>query len=154
MTGTTLPDYVRGYLIAAGAVRAPTDPGGPALVPLWLNPDGGPPAPGEGTDPARVGDPVVAALTWAPETPTARHEGFLAIEHLDLWIRSRTQAQAVAFHHQIRALLHDQRGIDMGGLRVQEALLYQGLSRTGGEPGRHAFKAQYQFWYFAADAAA
>lgn len=143
-----LMDYLRDHLIAAGLVRDPDVPGD--LPPLWLSPDAVP-APGDGTATQR-GNRVVVAATVAPETPSRRHEGFIALEHVDLWIRSRTVPQAIETHHALRDELHDRRGYDLAGLRVQESLMSQGFSYTGGAPQALTHKAQYQFTYFAVDA--
>jgi hypothetical protein len=145
-----LMDYLRDHLVAQGLVRRAKDDTAPdmTLPPMWLSPDEIP-APGEEPLP---GQNVVIAATWAPETPSARMEGFLSLDHVDLWIRTRSVPQAVQAHHQLRAELHDRPGWDMAGLRVQESMLYQGLARTGGQAQALTHKCQYRFLYFAADA--
>lgn len=143
-----LMDYLRDHLITAAIARDPDTAGD--LPPLWLSPDGVP-APGAGKG-VQIGNKVVLAATVAPETPSRRHEGFLAVEHVDLWIRSRTVPQAIEVHHVLRAELHDSYHWDMAGLIVQESMMSLGLAYTGGPPQALTHRAQYRFVYFVGDA--
>jgi hypothetical protein len=143
-----LMDYLRDHLITAGLVRDP-DVAGDA-PPFWLSPDGIP-APGAGKAP-KVGPNVVLAAMVAPETPSRRHEGFLASEHVDLWIRSRTVPQAIEIHHALREELHDKYHWDMAGLIVQESMMNLGFAYTGGPAQALTHRAQYRFEYFTIDA--
>lgn len=148
--GPLLMDYLRDWLIAQNVVRKPSVAG--SLPPLYLSPDAIP-APGDGQAPNRS-DNIVIAATWAPETPSARHEGFMSMDSVAFWLRTRTTPQAIETHHMLRGLLHDQRHYDMAGLVVQESLLEQGLAFTGGPAQALTHKCQYRFAYFVVDAAA
>lgn len=121
---------LRDHLVDEQIVRRTREAGG--LPPLWLAPRNGVPAPGEPEDATanqlieRHPDLVVGAYR-ATGIPSPRHEGFIDRAAVELRIRARTEGLATALHRQLRGELHDRRAWLMGGLRVEESLMFRDL---------------------------
>jgi hypothetical protein len=144
---SSLLTALRDHLVTAGLVRKPSVPG--ALVPLWLEPQLGTPAPGEGNNPTEVGSDLVigAFLTggFAPE-PFASYQRRPII---DLRFRGRTPQNIETTELAITKQLIDRRDFMLGApgnqLHIIECEQWRALQRLGSD--EQGFEYVTAFWF-------
>lgn len=133
----TLLDSMRDYLVAQGVGRMPRVAG--ALPPIWLQPAGGTPAPGDKSG-VEVGEPVVLGLIQTIEVPPAPEDVEWREDIVDIWIRSRTWPQTVSAWATMRPLLigsfaNQRMNWTMGDFTVMRSRAWNGLALLDSEPG-------------------
>jgi hypothetical protein len=104
------------HLVAQGLVREPDTPG--PLPPLWLEPQHGLLAPGEGKKPVQRGTDAVIGAYITGGFATRPFEGFLRYPTVELRFRTSAAPRAYDLEQAITPVLIDQRNWDMGGLQV------------------------------------
>jgi hypothetical protein len=149
MSLVLLLQHLRDYLVAQGLVRDPRA-NTPALPPMWLEPRNGTPAPGEpegatGNRAVEVGQDLVVAAFPVKPFPSRRHEGFIRKDAIELILRARLAEHALGFEPGLRAALHDKRGWDMAGMRIEETLETQGLTPLARGAQGFTYTLEYSF---------
>ena len=145
-----LLEQLRAHLIAEGIARHP-DAGGP-LPPLWIQPEGGAPAPGDKSGVQNHADLVVTAqFTGGLAAP--RYASDRRRDTVDFWLRARRAPFAMEAEAQLRGeLVGDlgRRNWNMAGLTVVESLEWAALrsSTAYAGPG-HTFVWTCLFEYWA-----
>lgn len=135
-----LLEHLRDHLVAEGLVELPNTNGPlPALV---LEPRDGAPGPGAG---AFADEELVVSAFIATGIPSQRHEGFVRIDAVDLWLRATSPRVAVEWEELLVNELHDKRGWDMAGLRVEETLQFRALQRLSSSSAGWTFTTEYLF---------
>lgn len=136
--------HLRDYLVGLGIARKPSVAG--SVPPLWLEPRNGVPAPGEtpGNDALEAGEVVLGAFRTTGIAPR-RHEGFVRIDAVDVWIRSRNALQAFQLHDQLRDALNDLRSWDMAGLHIEESLMFRDLQRIRSDSSGFSYTSEFTF---------
>jgi hypothetical protein len=135
---------LRDYLVAQSIVRKPSVAGG--LPPLWLEPQLGTPAPGEGNNPTEVGSDLVlgAFLTG----------GFAQPPYMGSWLRQPivqinfrgTNPQTIqATELAITKRLTDKRDFMLSTLYVVECEQWQALQRLGSD--EQGFEYTVAYWF-------
>jgi hypothetical protein len=114
-------EALRDHLITQNIARSPRVAG--PKPPLWLAPQNGIPAAGEGTNATEVGDPAVLALFLAPGIASSPFEAWMERPIVDVWARTRTSPQALDLLHAVRGAVigvtpEPAVGFVMGGLTV------------------------------------
>ncbi len=127
----TLLDALRNHLIGQGIVRKPAVAG--AAPPLWLEPDEGAPAPGEGTTATEINAGAVLAAFLTGGIAPERYETFIRRDTVDIWIRTRTAPIAFDLDARVRRELADRRNWNMGGMRVIESSQFRPLQRLASD---------------------
>lgn len=142
---TQLLPNLRVFLADAGIARAPGTAAPDDVYPLWLDPRGGVPAPGEKAgvedDPDVVlGAFVVSGIPRAPYDAT-----HLRTDAVDIWIRVRLAPFAYDVDDRIRDVLSDKRAYSLGVLTILESRLFRPLQRLGSDANGYTFTTQYTF---------
>jgi hypothetical protein len=139
-----LLDALRDELIAAGLARKPSIAG--ATPPLWLEPRDGVPAPGEGDNPAAVGDPLVLAAFLTGGIPRQAYAKMLRRDIVDIWLRARTFPDITTAEAAITAQLIDKRNWTMGtSLKIIECEQWRPLQPL--ERDEHGFTFTVSYWF-------
>lgn len=134
-------EEVQRYLISAGFVRDP-ETSNSTLPPLWVAPDEGTPAPGEGAAPELHTD-AVAGIFRAPGIAPRPYEGFIRIDAVDFVIRVLDVKDAVNFEASVRVLMNDKRGWWMGRMLVESSQLARDLQQIDASTVATTFNFQY-----------
>ena len=134
---------LRDYLVAQEVVRVPRVAGDEP--PLWLEPRDGVPAPGEGQNETEGGPDVVLGAFRVTGIAPRRHEGFIRIDAVDFWLRSRTPQLAQQTHDLLRDALNDKRGWIMAGLRIEESLMFRDLQRLSSDANGWTYTTEFTF---------
>ena len=125
----TLVNEASVYLIGKGLVRDPRTAG--ALPPVWRQPAGGVPAPGEGANPTEVGSTAVVGLIRAIGVATPEHETEWRRDILDIWIRTLKWPQTEELYANIReaflGLEFKKTNWMMGSMRIIESVEWRPL---------------------------
>jgi hypothetical protein len=116
-----LLDALQQYLIDQGLVRSPSTPG--PLPPLWKQPRGGTPGPGQGQAPAA--SDTVAAVFATGGWPSEPLMGWVDARTVELRIRARSAAVAEDLAFAVRLALDDRDHFDLAGLVVEQCLLWR-----------------------------
>jgi len=134
---------LREHLITEGLVRKPSVAG--ALPPLWLEPQLGVPAPGEGNNPTEVGSDLVigAYLTGGFAPPP--YGSFLRKPIIDLRFRGRNPVTIENTELAISKALIDRRDWMMNTMYVVECEQWRPLQRLGSDEQGFEFVTAY--WY-------
>lgn len=146
--------HIRGFLASqnegreAGApgFRAPgdADPDGDDgdLLPMFIDPREGPPAPGEkkGTENNSTG---ILSLVYTGGVATGPLEKFHRRETYDIWIRTMTPQLAKHVADRLRLLLHDKRDWNMDGLQVIESMEWRPMQPVGHGPQGYSYTVTY-----------
>lgn len=143
MADDTLLEHVRDYLVAQGVVRSPRTAG--SLHPLFLEPRDGAYAPGEPENATEVDQDLVVSAYIAPGVPPRVYEGFFRTDGVDFWIRARLAPLAVKFEETLRATLHGQQNVMMGGERIIQAAMFTDMRPLGRGPSGYTFVSGYLF---------
>jgi hypothetical protein len=118
-TTTRLLNALRTELVNAAIVRIPSVAG--ALPPMWLMPQAGTPAPGEGNSPTAVGTDAVVSAAITGGVPISRFESFMRWPFVEVRFRTTKGFQAEDLERQITAQIIDRVNFDLGGaLRIIE----------------------------------
>jgi hypothetical protein len=147
MPAPSLVPYVREFLILQGLVRNPATAApaeNPDLPPAFLDPRDGVPGPGDrkGTE---AGTNLTLGINRATGVPTSRFAGQLRLDAVEFVIRGRKPQHAGDFELALQPLLHDQRGYDLGGIRIEESLLFRGFQPI--EHTSQAYTATMEFTF-------
>jgi hypothetical protein len=134
--------YVRSYLLTQGIARLPRDAG--SLPPIWLEPQFGTPAPGEGDTPAERSDVVIGAYRDTGIAPR-RHEGFIRIDAVSFYLRSKLAPPVIQLHDQLRGAFNDKRAWSMAGLWIEESLMFRDLARLRSDVSGWTFTTEFTF---------
>lgn len=116
-----LLDALQQHLITQGLVRSPSVAG--TLPPLWKQPRGGTPGPGQGAAPGA--SDTVAALFATGGWPTEPLMGWVDQRTVELRIRARSAAVAEDLAQAVRLVLDDHDHFDVAGLLVEQCLLWR-----------------------------
>lgn len=148
---TTLLEHVQHHMIANDLGRDPRGPvlGLPREEPtIWLAPRNGTPAPGESVgSPAEANPDLVIGMFQVAGIAPRRHEGFMRIDGLQLWVRARKDPYAREWEVRFRAEFNDKRGWQLAdGLPVNESLLFRDLQPVGSGEQGYDFTMEYLFW--------
>ena len=112
---------------------------------MWLEPQLGVPAPGEGSDPTEIGDPLVLGAFLSGGIPRKPYEKILRRDTVDIWIRSRTAPEVTTIEAAITDQLIDQRNWQMGGLTIIESEQWRPLSPLTRD--EHGFTFIVAYWF-------
>lgn len=145
-TNPNLLGNLRQLLINNGLVRDPRD-GTTTLPPCWISPRFGVPAPGQtdGLKSVEVGPNMVVGLNPRTGIPSARYEGFMRVDHVEVVFRARTAEPIQSLENSIRALVSDKRGWMMVNMPVNESLLFSGLQFLASDNLGFVFREEYSF---------
>jgi hypothetical protein len=111
----TLQEHIRNHLVSAGTVRNPRTAS--ALVPLWVDPENGAPAPGDFDAPLKGTDAVVS-IFMTGGFPTRLFGHSRRMQVVDFWFRVLRAPKADELYLEIRRLLvraDDPMGWMLGG---------------------------------------
>jgi hypothetical protein len=148
----TLLDHVRAGLIDAGVkLRAP-DEADVDRFPLWLEPRGGAPAPGEG-DGSDDDAVMVCSAFRMPGISTGPWEGdSYRYDNVEIRMRTQRPPAAYALEEAIRPVLHDRRNFDLDGIRIIEAMVYLELAPVGNSSEQgFTFRVEYSLQRYLTD---
>lgn len=146
--------FIRSYLISENgarqsgqpAFRAPSDvdSGGAAgeLLPIFLEPRDGAPAPGQRTG-SEDNSSCVVSVFYTGGFPTRAFEKFHRKETYDFWVRASSPQLAKRVDERLYQLLHDKRGWDMDGLQVIESMQWRPMQPVGNDPGVYSYTLSY-----------
>lgn len=139
-----LIEELREHLVAEGLVQAPAATG--SLPVCWLAPPAGLPAVG---DPEADGIDVLVAIYPAPGVRMGvMEQKWLVTEAADIYIRvdGSAQPQALELARAIRRAIADERGFDLGELRVEQALEVRPATLIGSDESQGAtYAVTYEF---------
>jgi hypothetical protein len=129
-----LLDAFRKELIALDLVRRPPVAG--SEYPLFVEPEGGAPAPGEREGTEDNADMILTAKSGG-DIPSAAFSGFIREATIDLYLRAAKGKAMLPMQlePQINAAIVDKWAWTMGGLYVLESGLYAGLQEVRNAPG-------------------
>lgn len=140
----TIADSAADYLVALGLVRMPRVAG--PLPPVWRQPAGGVPAPGEGNVPVEVGPTAVVGLIRSGGMSTPPMESEWRRDILDIWIRTVTWPQAEALYAPLReafiGMTFKKVNWMMGSMRIIESIEWRPLQLLDSDPGQ-GFTSQF-----------
>lgn len=134
---------LRDHLVAQSIVRKPSVAG--AVPPLWLEPQLGTPAPGDGNNPVEVGSDLVlgAFLTGGFAPPP--YGSFLRKPIVDIRFRGKSPQNIETAELAITKALIDKRDFMMGGLYVVECEQWRPLQRLGSDTDGFDYVSAYWF---------
>ena len=155
-----VPPRIRAYLASQNAEREEGSPGFRApgdadpdgangmILPIFIEPREGPPAPGE-LKGDENNEKAVLSLIYTGGIPTGVLEKFHRKETFDFWVRSRSAQLAKQVDDRLRLLLHDQRDWSMDGLQVIESLSWRPMQPVGSGPQGYSYTLSYIFELYA-----
>lgn len=133
---------LRDHLVAQGIVRVPGIAG--AAPPLWLEPPGGAPAPGEG-QPLTCGVDAVVRADITGGIPPGRYGSWGRRPIVSIRFRVLDPERAHELEAAIRAQLNDRRNWLMAGLQVIESMVWREIQPVGSDGQVLDFLAGYLF---------
>lgn len=139
----TLLENFRDALIAADVnLRVPSKAG--KAHPLWLEPRGGAPAPGEKEGAEDDGDLVASAFKM-PGLGTEPWEGdTFRYDNVEVRIRAMRPPDAYGLEEELRAILHEGRNWDMGEMRIIESRVFVELTPLANDSAQgFTFRIEY-----------
>lgn len=148
----TLLENFRTALIDAGvALRIPRVPGD--AFPLWLEPKGGAPAPGEQDNPEEDNADLVASAFRFPGVATEPHEGdTYRYDNVEVRLRTMRPPTAYDLEAEMREVLHDRRNWDMGDLRIIESRVFVELTPIANDVAQgFTFRIEYSLQRYLTD---
>lgn len=135
---------LRDHLASLGIVRVPKDAGD--VPPLWLDPQDGVPAPGEGNAPNEVDpDMVLGAYITGGFAPVAYEAAWLRTPIVDIRFRARTSPLVETTELAITGALVDRRDWMMGDVYVIECEQWNALSRISSDTQGFDYRVSYWF---------
>lgn len=140
---TDLLSALRDYLVAQGIVRKPSVAG--SLPPLWLEPQTGTPAPGEGNNPTEVGSDLVLGAFLTGGIAPARFESWWRQPIVDIRLRGKSVQTIQSTELAMSKALIDKVDWTMGGLYLVEAEQWRALQRLGSDEQGFEFVVSYIF---------
>ena len=143
MVAIDLLTSLRDYLVAQGLVRKPSVAG--ATPPLWLEPKLGVPAPGEGTNPTEIGDPVLGVFATGGFALGPYMDSFARQPILQINYRGNSPQAIQALELEITKRIADKRDWTMGSTYLVESSLWQPLQRIGSDEQGWEFSSAYSF---------
>lgn len=141
MAGDLLSN-LRDYLVTAGVVRKPSVAG--AAPPLWLEPQLGTPAAGEGNNATEVGDPVLAAFLTGGFAP-GPYEGWQRKPIVDIRFRGKSPQTIQSTELAVTKVLIDKRDFMLATQYVLECEQWRALQRLGSDEQGFEFSVAYVF---------
>ena len=135
---------LRDHLVTQGIVRRPRE-ATPVAPPLWLEPRDGVPAPGEGQNTVEKGSDAVLGAFRTTGIAPRRHEGFIRLDAIDIWLRTTSPKRAFDIHDQLRLALNDKRHWMMSTLLIEESLLFRDLQRIAATRDAFTFTTEFTF---------
>jgi hypothetical protein len=149
MTGPTLLDYIRDYLVAEGIVRKPDVAG--ELPPLWREPQDGAPAPGE-RDGVYNDDSAVLSIFDTGGIARAAYSPW-RYRTVDFWLRLAKPPLFEQLSAEVTdAFCGDQAakfGWSMAGLDVIESREWRPWGRLGSDENGWTYVAAFAFQVYA-----
>jgi hypothetical protein len=133
---------LRAYLIAQGVVRKPSTAG--SLPPMFLEPQLGVPAPGEGQG-NEVGDPVLGAFATGGFVLGPYMDSFARQPTIQINYRGKDPQAIQALELQITKRLVDRRDWMMSSTYLVESGLWQALQRLGSDTQGWEYTSAYMF---------
>lgn len=133
---------LRDYLVAQALVRKPSVAG--PLAPLWLEPQLGVPAPGEGQG-SEVGDPVLGAFATGGFVLGPYMDSFAREPIVQINFRGKSPQAIQALELQITKLLVDRRDWTMSTIYLVESSMWQPLQRLASDEQGWEFSSAYRF---------
>ena len=126
--------HLREMLIDEGIVRRP--PVVDDAYPMFIQPDGGAPAPGE-KEPPENDDEMILTIMDGGDIPSETFLGHIRRATVDLYFRTAKgkTPDAMDLEPQINALIVDKWAWDMAGLFVLESKLWAGMQQVRNAPG-------------------
>jgi hypothetical protein len=146
MADPNLLSELRNHLVAQGIVRKPSVPG--ALPPLWLEPQLGVPAPGEGASTTEVGPTLVVGAFLTGGVPTVPYGSFIRKPIVDFQFRSKglgSPSDIELVELSIAKAIIDKRDFMMGVMHVIECQQWRALQRIGSSAQGYDFVSSYWF---------
>ena len=143
---TNLLSEIRNYLVAQGVVRKPSTAG--ALPPMWLEPQSGTPAPGEGNNPVEVGPTLVVAAYLTGGFAQGPYESWLRKPVVDFRFRSKGAGAPADIENidlEITRRLTDKRDWMMAAMYVVQSSQYRALQRIGADTQGYEYVSS--FWF-------
>jgi hypothetical protein len=134
---------LRDHLIAAGIVRKPSTAG--ASPPLWLEPRLGTPAPGEGSNPTEIGDPVLGAFLTGGFAPIPYMGSWMRQPIVQINLRGNSPQTIQMTELAITKELIDKRDYMLSTQYVIESEQWQPLQRVGSD--EQGFEYTVAYWF-------
>lgn len=145
MAETTILDALEAYLNGAAALTRDPQVAVANRYPLWIEPNEGTPAPGEGATTIEKDPNLVIGAFQSPGLGAPRYEDFIRSDGVILMIRARKAFIAHEFEFKLRDALHDKRKWQMGPLVIIESLLFRPMQRLSSDPKVVNFTTEYLF---------
>lgn len=143
---TQLLPNLRAYLTVAGIGRAPgTVDARDGVYPLWLDPRGGVPAPGEKAGAEDDPNVVLGAFQVSGIARAAYDASYLRTDAVDIWVRARLAPFAYDVDDRLRDVLSDKRAYSLGVLTILESHLFRPLQLLSSDANGYTFTTQYTF---------
>lgn len=132
-SATDVLTALRIHLVGAGLVRKASIAG--AAPPVFIEPIGGTPGPGEG-EPPEVDPNLHIGLFAGGDIPIGEQDGFMLKTTIDVRYRGRNAQQILNLDNELVKQLHDaggqrRRGWTMGGLFMVETGVWTGCQPLG-----------------------
>jgi hypothetical protein len=132
----------RDYLVAQALVRKPSVAG--AAPPLWLEPQLGVRAPGEGQG-TEVGDPVLGAFQTGGFVLGPYMDSYARQPIVQLNFRGSNPQTIRTLEPQVTKLIVDKRDWTMGATYLVESSLWQALQLVVSDTQGYEFSTAYRF---------
>lgn len=145
----TLLDELRTYLVSQGLVRLPRVTG--SVPPMWLEPRGGVPAPGESPsgNPTEIGTDAVIGAYENGGIPPGPYNSFQRQDIVQFWVRVKSAPYAKDFERSLRLLLNDKRAWQMAGEQVIESELHVAMQLLTSDAQAFTYTLSYWFQRYA-----
>lgn len=142
----TILDALGFYLVTTTALMRYPKTAAAGKHPLWIEPEDGVPAPGEGATTVEKDPDIVFGAFKVTGIATGPYQGFMRTEHVELWIRSRKAYMAHEWEKTLEDAFHDKRNWIMGSKAIIESLIVRPMQRLSSDAATgFVFNMELQF---------
>jgi hypothetical protein len=87
----------------------------------------------------------VIGASWVAPVPTGAFEGFIEIPAVEFILRVTNPPRGKTLSLQLRNALHDKRGYQLDGLRVEESMEVRGFQPLGSDEQSFNYSMEFTF---------